>query len=480
MIALVEYGRIEPEGVHLRACAFLDACSHAGLWWLDHARQPFFAAAVGSYHVNSSSRTSNQTLWSIACAQSGPDPTFRIFDRDGTCMVHTVGGQQGFFALGWLEERRTRGRTFIVEWDRMDLAFVSQPPSLIALGTIDLVIRQVPVWPSLNGSVLIFVLPRCLAALPVLLAILGLVQQPFVNCARSVWALSSGAQCVKQGDLVRPSNAGSWGLSRSARSEIPLLGIRCGDVGHQSEQLSVSLAMYNCPSEQEVAQRAVLTYSVRLAAGRAARPMQVEELSTPASHLLTGGTGGIGHLVAVWLVKARDRSHLMLTTRTGVLPSKCMELRSCGQAVVVVRRCDAAEQSDVLTLAADMRQSLPPLRGVWHMAGLLADGLVARQGISSLLRAYRPKAVGARQLYGAFAIKAPLHACAYFSSVAGLIGSTGQANYAAANATLDMLAYCSREQGCVATSVAWGPWANVSRLGTPSLYPHAEASYCPL
>ena len=67
-LALVEYDRNEAEQVHLRACAFLDACSHAGLWWFDHARQPFFAAGVGSYHVNSSDRASNRLLWSTTSA----------------------------------------------------------------------------------------------------------------------------------------------------------------------------------------------------------------------------------------------------------------------------------------------------------------------------------------------------------------------------------------------------------------------------
>ena len=45
-LSLVEYERKETEHMHLRACAFLDACSHAGLWWEDHRRRPFFAAGV--------------------------------------------------------------------------------------------------------------------------------------------------------------------------------------------------------------------------------------------------------------------------------------------------------------------------------------------------------------------------------------------------------------------------------------------------
>eukprot|EP00966_Prymnesium_polylepis_P284672 6577012-Prymnesium_polylepis.1 len=49
-LSVVEYERKETRHVHLRACAFLDACAHAGLWWQDHRGRPFFAAGVGAYH----------------------------------------------------------------------------------------------------------------------------------------------------------------------------------------------------------------------------------------------------------------------------------------------------------------------------------------------------------------------------------------------------------------------------------------------
>lgn len=54
----------------------------------------------------------------------------------------------------------------------------------------------------------------------------------------------------------------------------------------------------------------------------------------------------------------------------------------------------------------------------------------------------------------------PLTNMAVFSSIAGVLGSAGQANYAAANATLDELACQQYQQGISTTSVQWGVWSN--------------------
>ena len=97
---------------------------------------------------------------------------------------------------------------------------------------------------------------------------------------------------------------------------------------------------------------------------------------------------------------------------------------------------------------------------MWHAAGVLADGLLPRQTAETLRRVYGPKAHGA----GCCSVAAPrcrCEACALFSSVAALLGAMGQANYAAANSCLDALASGRRGAGQAATSVQWGPWAEV-------------------
>jgi hypothetical protein len=111
-LALVEYARQEAEQQHLRACAFLDACSHAALWWTDHGRRPFYAAAVDAYHVISTDRSRNRVQWSTTSAPTDAEPAaYRIFDSRGECLVHTTGGRSGSFDVDWLEERRTRRHT---------------------------------------------------------------------------------------------------------------------------------------------------------------------------------------------------------------------------------------------------------------------------------------------------------------------------------------------------------------------------------
>ena len=59
----VEYDAEETERPHLRACAYLDACTHTSVFWLDHRRRGFFAAAIGAYHVLEVGQKGHRVLW---------------------------------------------------------------------------------------------------------------------------------------------------------------------------------------------------------------------------------------------------------------------------------------------------------------------------------------------------------------------------------------------------------------------------------
>jgi acyl carrier protein len=105
-------------------------------------------------------------------------------------------------------------------------------------------------------------------------------------------------------------------------------------------------------------------------------------------------------------------------------------------------------------------ENLPPLRGIFHEAGVLDDGVLSQQNWSRFERVMKPKAHGAWLLHS-LTEHMPLDFFVLFSSAAAVIGSAGQGNYAAANAFMDGLAHYRRARGLPATSINWGAWAEV-------------------
>ena len=153
-LSRVAYAREEREEVHLRACAFLDACAHATLWWQDHRRRPFFAAGVEAYHVNSTDRGSNRVLWSTLTAPGGDElGGYRVFNGRGDCLVHAQGGASGYFEVGWLEERRTRRFAYALEWERSPRAVPPpQAQAAPAAAALPVVLLSTTVASSTVGS----------------------------------------------------------------------------------------------------------------------------------------------------------------------------------------------------------------------------------------------------------------------------------------------------------------------------------------
>jgi acyl transferase domain-containing protein/thioesterase domain-containing protein/acyl carrier protein len=176
------------------------------------------------------------------------------------------------------------------------------------------------------------------------------------------------------------------------------------------------------------------------------------------SYLITGGLGALGLRLARWLSQ-QDAGTIALLSRRGPSAEAAAELhsiRGAGTNVVVL----SGDVTDAKSLAGALAQ-LPqeaPLRGVIHAAGVLADGVIVDMTQEQLDRAMSPKVAGAWNLHQA-TFDHPLDFFVLFSSVASVLGSPGQANYAAGNAYLDALAHARRAQGLPATSINWGPWA---------------------
>jgi len=132
------------------------------------------------------------------------------------------------------------------------------------------------------------------------------------------------------------------------------------------------------------------------------------------------------------------------------------ELRAAGADIAIVP-ADVSRRDEVEAVLASVPR---PLRGVFHAAGVLDDGVLTQLDRSRLRTVLAPKVLGALHLHELTGDE-PLDAFVLFSSAAAVLGSAGQANYAAANAALDALARHRRAEGRPGLSVNWGPWAEI-------------------
>ena len=194
-------------------------------------------------------------------------------------------------------------------------------------------------------------------------------------------------------------------------------------------------------------------------------PLQSEPdlkiIYSDACYLITGGLGGLGLQVARWMV-ARGARHLVLMGRRE--PSEGAReilgrMEKDGAEIKVVS-CDISNEEQISRMFLEMERSLPELRGVVHCAGVLDDGVLLQQTWDRFEKVMAPKVKGAWNLHGLTKGRS-LDFFVLFSSLASLLGSPGQCNYAAANAFLDALAHHRRALGLPALSINWGPWSEV-------------------
>lgn len=181
--------------------------------------------------------------------------------------------------------------------------------------------------------------------------------------------------------------------------------------------------------------------------------------------LVSGGTGGLGRRLALHLVAERGVRHLLLASRRGSAAPGAEELvadlSERGVQVDVVA-CDMSDRSAVRSLIAGIDQS-NPLTAVVHVAGSVDDAIFDSQTAGHVERVTRPKVDAAWNLH-LETRSLPLAAFVVYSSVAGTLGSPGQANYAAANAYLDALSQYRQRQGLPSTSIAWGVWEKTTEM----------------
>ena len=179
------------------------------------------------------------------------------------------------------------------------------------------------------------------------------------------------------------------------------------------------------------------------------------------SYLITGGLGGLGLLIAGWMAE-RGARHLVLFGRHA--PSAAARItidRLAASGVqVLAAQGDVSQAEDLSSLLAKMADSMPPVRGIIHAAGVLDDGALHRLDWSRFQTVMAAKVYGSLNLHLLTRLL-PLDFFLLFSSATSLLGSPGQGNHAAANAFIDSLAHLRRSSGLPALAINWGVWTEV-------------------
>ncbi|WP_070196673.1 beta-ketoacyl synthase N-terminal-like domain-containing protein [Streptomyces oceani] len=299
-----------------------------------------------------------------------------------------------------------------------------------------------------------------------------------------LWVVTRGAQAT--GEESGPLTVGAApliGLGKTIALEHPALWGGSVDLDPEADTdldaLAAMLLYDIAPAEDQIAVRGGKSLVPRLTRRTDADPATTRVAGPDGVYLVTGGLGGVGTLVADWLVESGAR-HLVLVGRTGLPPRevwddgtlrpetaervaavRALEHRGADVRVVAVDVCD---ETAMRGLIAELRGGSRPLAGVVHAAGLSLGQDLTEAEPEVFREVLRPKTDGAWLLHELTA-DLPLDFFALMSSTASVWGATHMGAYTAANQFLDALAAHRRSRALPATTLNWGRWDMVSGLG---------------
>ncbi len=334
------------------------------------------------------------------------------------------------------------------------LASSGLPLGLVFLWTID--VEQAPAIEALDQSLEL----GCRSVLHLIRSVV------VTNLAGSrLWLVTRGAQSAgAESSKVTPAQSVLWGMGRVIAAEHPeafgrLIDLDTGATTNDAELLCREI-LRPAGGEDQIVYRAGQRHVARLVRSTIAKdePVLFKESAT---YLITGGLGGLGLECAGWMIDHGAR-HIALASRRSTsdeLQPKISLWEKQG-ATVRIFPTDVTSEDQVKDLIASIEQSMPPLKGIIHAAGVIEDGMAHKQSWEQFQRVLGPKVRGATCLH-LHTSHLSLDFFTLFSSAASMFGSVGQINHAAANSFLDGLAHHRRAQGLPALSINWGAWSEI-------------------
>lgn len=294
---------------------------------------------------------------------------------------------------------------------------------------------------------------------------------------------TAGAQALKPEEKPNPMAAAAWGLGRVLwyqellANRGTLIDLDTSDSAENAARQLLAELQTDTSAETyegEVAWRDGHRHVCRL--------RQTENLSRPlplrlrpdACYMVTGAFGALGQVLCRYLAKQGARKLILLGRSAIPARDEWANVTACEEKA---RKIDFIRQleglgAEVIPAVVDISsesslnrwykqfitQGWPPIRGIFHLAGQVRDVLLPEMSADDFNRAYCPKVLGSYLLHSILQ-KEPLDHFVLFASVASLLTTAGQTNYAAGNAFLDALAHYRRAEGLPALAIDWGPWA---------------------
>ena len=266
---------------------------------------------------------------------------------------------------------------------------------------------------------------------------------------------------AQDGEAVELDAVGA--LLRTASSECPDL---VGRIVRASGATAVELGAFAVgaiEAEEDEVRYIAGRRMVRVWNEFSGAPLSTKPVALTGVHLVSGGAGGLGFAVAEYLAQAGAEA-IVLAGRSNLSSSKVARIAAIERlgATVVYERGDVGVRGDAERMVGVAR-GLGRIRGVWHLAGVRRDAFLINKTRAQVEEVVSGKVQGAKNL-DELTAREPLEHFVMFSSVAGVGGNAGQADYAYANAFLDAFAEqrtIRRARGeCVGRtiSVAWPLW----------------------
>ncbi|OEH48425.1 Polyketide synthase PksJ [Legionella parisiensis] len=288
-------------------------------------------------------------------------------------------------------------------------------------------------------------------------------QKMFKSCPSSFILVTENAYSIYGKNKVNPEHTMASAFWKSFRNELGLSRNYTIDLGANGNLNKLLTYVFDTKNlETQFAVRDSI-YVPRLEKKQLSpAPEQQKTLfDRGASYLITGGTGGLGKALIEYLI-LRGARHIIITSRSECSMDVKDLISSARKKQVYIRHfaADASNYQQMKQIFEYAKQDSKPLRGVFHLAGVIKDGLIVNlrdEDIQTVLRAKKESALILHQL----SKNIQLDVFVLFSSIASVLGSKGQSNYVAANGFLDGLAHLRHQLGLPAITINWGPFHTV-------------------